>query len=84
MFLSEEKEGEFFSTLAAYEAEFGADRLIVIIPTSWLKSIDLNVFQPMTVKTWNTEAIGIRVQKISAKYTQKLSKNTEQEDTHNV
>lgn len=78
MFLSEKDEKRFFDVLAAYEGEFGAAKLVIILSTEWMKKLDLTIFQPIKIKSWNYPKIGLRVVGISANYEQELI-NTEED-----
>lgn len=72
MFLSEQQELDFYRTLTAYEEEFGADKIVIYIPPTWIDSPDLIMVMHLELKVWNLMAVGIKVKSATAKYTMLL------------
>lgn len=55
-------------TLIAYEQEFGADKVVAILPKSWADRIDPKKFLPYKLESWDLAAVGIRVTNASANF----------------
>lgn len=69
MFLAASDERLFLQTLAAYEQEFGVERIVAIFPYSWAKKIDPAKFHPIKCETWDLNGVGIRVNNCTANFT---------------
>lgn len=65
-------EALFNRMLSVYEEEFGASLLTVVIPKNWSNGFDCRKFAPITIKTWEIPSIGIRVEGMTAQYTQEV------------
>lgn len=75
MFLSEQQELDFYRTLTAYEEEFGSDKLVIWVPSTWLDTADMLMFIHLEIRIWNLSAIGIRIKSATAKYTMLLTED---------
>lgn len=75
MFLSDQQETMFFRVLSAYEEEFGADMLQLFIPAEWIDSPHIELFSNLDIRVWKANALGIKVRKLTAKYTMNLGED---------
>ena len=72
LFLSEQQEFTFYKVLTSYEEEFGIDKLVILIPPSWVGSVDMLIFSSIEIRVWAADAVGIRVKNASAKFIMRL------------
>lgn len=63
MFFHSYHEKVFFDYLKAYQDEFGAEKVLILVPKTWIKSklIKVEDYKPSYVYGWDVGAVGIRV-----------------------
>lgn len=65
-FVSSGQEKAFYTALEAYKQEFGPENIIIVIPKEWVGHIGYGKYYPCTVKIWDSDKVGIRVNNFSA------------------
>lgn len=67
-FVSSGQERIFNEVLTIYEEEFGSENIVVVVPKIWAPYISYRKYHPITIKVWDHDIVGIRVDKFTAKY----------------
>ncbi len=69
MFTKPADEALFMKNITTYQQEFGKDKVILIFPEKWAKTIDPKAYLPMKVESWELNAAGIKAANCSANFT---------------
>ncbi len=69
MFNKPEDEALFLKNITTYQQEFGKDKVVLLFPEKWAKTLDPKNYLPMKIESWELNGIGIRASNCSANWT---------------
>ena len=69
MFSNSQDETLFRKNILTYQQEFGKDKVILLFPEKWAKTIDPKDYFPMKVESWEINGIGLRTTNCTANWT---------------